>query len=261
MPWTTLRWRSSVIGKATSAEVLLPQVGEPPFAAFYLLHGLSDDASVWMRNTRIEHYVRELPLVVVMPDGYRGFYTDNAEGPAYARHIGEELPAQIERHFQVRAERSARAIGGLSMGGYGAMRIGLGYAGRFCSVNAHSAAAGWGRIKGRAGYLRAVRERQWSPEFTAEMQRIFGASPHGTEHDLLHLARRAKRRRQLPRLLLDCGTEDFLIEDNRRVHTALAEAGIDHVYREFPGAHDWDYWDLRVREALAFHAANLGLAG
>lgn len=93
----------------------------------------------------------------------------------------------------------------------------------------------------------------------AEMQRIFGLAPQGTEHDLLFLARRAKRTRRLPRLLIDCGTEDFLVADNRRFHRDLTEARIPHEYREFPGAHDWDYWDLHVREALAFHVANLGL--
>ncbi|MBW7896713.1 MAG: esterase family protein [Opitutaceae bacterium] len=260
MPWTTFRWKSEVIGKATTAEVLLPQTGRPPFPVFYLLHGLSDDASIWLRHTRIECHVRDLPLVVVMPDGYRGFYTDNAEGPAYARHIGEELPAQIERHFQVKTTRAGRAIGGLSMGGYGALRIGLGYADRFCSVNAHSAAVGWGRIKGKAGFRQAAREREWSPEFAAELQRIFGLAPHGTDHDLLHLAQQAQRRRRLPKLLLDCGTEDFLLEDNRDFHRRMTEAGIPHLYREFSGRHDWDYWELHVQDALRFHAANLGIA-
>ncbi|MFI5358245.1 MAG: alpha/beta hydrolase [Opitutales bacterium] len=258
MPWTTLHWKSDVIGKATSAEVLLPTAGKPPFPVFYLLHGLSDDASVWMRHTRIEYYARELPLVVVMPDGYRGFYTDNEAGPAFAKHIGVELPAVIERHFRVKATRAGRAIGGLSMGGYGALRIGLGYPGRFCSVNAHSAAVGLDRLRGRADYRRAAREHEMPPSLVAELQRIFGLAPRGTSHDLVQLARRAQRARRLPRLLLDCGTEDYLIGQNRELHASFNRAKIPHLYREFPGRHDWDYWDLHVREALEFHSRNLG---
>ncbi len=101
MALCTLSWKSAVLGKMTTTQVLLPDGKAGPFPVLYLLHGLSDDASTWVRRSRIEVYVKDLPLVVVMPDGYRGFYTNNAEGPAYARHIGEELPGLIERTFAV----------------------------------------------------------------------------------------------------------------------------------------------------------------
>ena len=61
----------------------------------------------------------------------------------------------------------------------------------------------------------------------------------------------------LPALRLDCGLEDGLLEENRAFHHHLAQLGIPHEYAEFPGAHEWDYWDLHVREALAFHTAYL----
>lgn len=239
--------------------MLLPEVGEPPYATYYLLHGLSDDSTTWLRRSRIEVYAAALPLIVVMPDGYRGFYTDHDEGPAFAKHIGEELPAFVERSFQAKASRGARAIGGLSMGGYGALRIGLGYADRFCSVNSHSGAVGWGRIAGAADYKRAAKARGWDAAFTEEMRRIFGRKTRGSSHDLLTLAKQAQAAKQLPKLMLDCGTEDFLIEDNREFIRALTEQGVPHAYAEHPGEHCWDYWDLHVREALAFHAKNLRL--
>lgn len=261
MAWTTVHWKSEILGKRTTAQVLLPPTGRPPFATYYLLHGLSDDSTMWMRHSRIERYVRELPLVVVMPDGYRSFYTNQDQGPAFARHVGEELPAFIERHYQVKTGRRSRAIGGLSMGGYGALRVGLAYADRYASINSHSGALGWGRIgDGTMTWPRAAREREWSDVFTAEMRRIFGAAPHGTEHDVVELARRARRARRLPRLLIDCGTEDYLLDDNRMMHEALEAEGIPHAYREHPGAHTWDYWDEHVRDALAFHAGCFGLA-
>jgi S-formylglutathione hydrolase FrmB len=259
MAWTSLHWKSDLLGKQTTAQVLLPDVGRPPFPVFYLLHGLSDDSTIWMRKTRLEAYAADLPLVIVMPDGYRGFYTDHEEGPPYGRHIGEELPAMVERTFRVRAGRKARAIGGLSMGGYGALRVGLEYADRFCSVNSHSGALGWGGESGPAAFRRTAKARGWPDAFVDEMTRIFGAELRGSRHDPRHLARRAKRAGRLPRILIDCGTEDFLIEDNRRLHADFTRIGIPHVYREFPGAHNWDYWDEHVREALAFHARNLGL--
>lgn len=259
MALTTIHWSSAVLGKKTTMRVILPDTGKGPFATFYLLHGLSDDSSTWTRNTRLEHYVRNLSLVVVMPDGYRGFYTTNAEGADYARHIGEEVPAFVERHFNVKKTRAGRAIGGLSMGGYGALRLGLGYADRFCSVNSHSGAVGWGSAEGAAELREAAKRRGWTPEFTEEMRRVFGTAPLDTPHDIRWLAKRAFKAGNLPKLLLDCGTEDFLLQDNRDLIRDFQAAKIPHAYREFPGAHDWDYWDLHIREALGFHAANLRL--
>ncbi len=259
MAWSTLHWKSDILGKQTTAQVLLPETGTGPFATFYLLHGLSDDSSLWLRRSRIEWYVRDLPIIVVMPDGYRSFYTNSASGPDFARHIGVELPTFIERHFQARPERAARAIGGLSMGGYGALRIGMGFADRFCSVNSHSGAVGWGNFDFKLGPAAPASLAGRGPEFMRELAGIFGDDPRGSDHDLGVLARRGLAAGNLPELLLDCGTEDFLIEDNRVFHADLNKAGVPHTYREFPGAHTWDYWDAHIQEALAFHRRNLGL--
>ena len=244
MPLSEFRFFSRVLGKQAGAYVILPDKGEPPFATFYLLHGLSDDYTVWLRRSRIEEYVKDLPLAVVMPDGFRGAYTNNNAGPAYARYMIEDVVGGVERHFQLRAERSARAIGGLSMGGYGALRLGLGFPKLFSSVNSHSGALLWGS----------------RPADGAEFTRVFGASPAGTEHDLLALAARAKKADALPEILIDCGVDDFLFDDNRSFVESLKKMHVPHTYREFPGAHDWNYWDEHVREAIAFHAKNLRIA-
>lgn len=259
MAWSTLHWRSDILGKQTTAQVLLPEKGAGPFATFYLLHGLGDDSSLWLRRSRIEWYARDLPIIVVMPDGYRSFYTKPVAGPDFAQHIGVELPTFIERHFQARAGRAGRAIGGLSMGGYGALRVGLGYADRFCSVNSHSGAVGWGNFDLKLGPAAPASLAGRGPEFLRELAVIFGADPRGTDNDLGVLARRALAAGNLPHLRLDCGSEDFLIEDNRAFHRELSRAAVPHAYHEFPGAHTWDYWDTHVQGALAFHAANLGL--
>ena len=84
MACCTLHFHSPALVKACSMNVIVPEsgVGEPPFPVCYLLHGLSDDHTSWARRTSIERYVANLPLIVVMPDGGRGFYTDAVEGPA-----------------------------------------------------------------------------------------------------------------------------------------------------------------------------------
>ncbi|OHE80360.1 MAG: hypothetical protein A3G75_05135 [Verrucomicrobia bacterium RIFCSPLOWO2_12_FULL_64_8] len=152
-------------------------------------------------------------------------------------------------------------MGGLSMGGYGALRLALGYPERFCSVHSHS-----GALIQRNLTLtprQAARHELFKnhpPGFITELRRIFGRHPIGTTHDLIALIRRARRRgRRLPEILIDCGREDPLLKYNQRFHRRLEAMKVPHVYQEFPGTHDWDYWDLHIPEALAFHASNLGL--
>lgn len=241
-----LNWSSQVLGKQVGTYVILPEAGKGPYATFYLLHGLSDDYTIWQRRTRIEWYVRDLPLIVVMPDGFRGFYTDNEEGPAYAKYLGEELPAFIEKTFPAKRSRAGRCIGGLSMGGYGALRLGLGYPDVYGSVNSHS-----GALLAGTRYLGRLDK--------VEYRRMFGARPAGSDHDLLALAKKAKLAGKLPKLRIDCGTEDFLLPCNREYHAELKNMGVPHEYAEFPGAHNWDYWDTHIQEALQFHAKNLKL--
>lgn len=248
MAFSQVQWSSKVLGKQVGMNVILPDAGKPPFPVFYLLHGLSDDYTIWHRRTRIEWYVRDLPLVVVMPDGFRGFYTNNEEGPQYATYMAEELPAFVERHFAVLGERAGRCVGGLSMGGYGALRLALGYPDRYASATSHSGALGFGHGPVAESDFRAT-----------EFRRITGPQPAGSQHDLFQLARLAQRAGQVPALRVDCGVDDHLLAHNRAFTAHLKQLGVPHEYAEFPGNHNWDYWDLHVQEALAFHCRHLGL--
>jgi S-formylglutathione hydrolase FrmB len=245
MAFSTVHFFSELLGKQVAMNVILPDRGRGPFPVYYLLHGLSDDYTIWHRRTRIEYYVRDLPLIVVMPDGYRGFYTDNEQGPAYAKFFTEELTAFVERVFPARRHRAGRFVGGLSMGGYGAMRLALGYPHLYKSANSHS------------GALLAGSDPRPQRHEQIEFRRIFGARPAGSDHDLLALARRAAKSKQMPRLRIDCGTDDFLIGHNRTFHGALQKLGIAHEYDEYPGAHDWDYWDRHVMRAVRFHMGKM----
>jgi len=176
--------------------------------------------------------------------------------------VGEELPAFVERTFHASPARGARAIGGMSMGGYGALRVALGYPDRFCSVHSHSGAVV--RLDLSLTWKQAKKDpvlRDYPPDFLDELRRVFGRRPMGTRHDLLALIRTARRRhRRLPRIAIDCGTEDSLLAPNREFHRQLLDAKVPHLYREYPGNHDWDYWDQRIRDAIAFHARNLHLS-
>lgn len=239
MPLARLQYFSAALGKQTAVNLILPEASaDAPYVPWLLLHGLSDDETAWARRTSLERYVDGTNVLVAMPDGGRGFYIDADEGFAFFTALAEELPTMLERYFPL---RETWAVGGLSMGGYGAMRFGLGHPARFRSVHAHSAALGFAHVS-RYGE---------SSEFT----RLVGAVPTGGKDDLFALASGIENP---PAIRIDCGTEDFLLDDNRAFHAHLEAVGVAHEYEEFSGAHDWSYWDLHVRDQFAFHRKNLG---
>ena len=249
MAFATINYFSRSLAKASSFNIVFPD--DPaipkPWAVFYLLHGLSDDHTIWMRRTSIERYVAGLPLVVVMPDGGRGWYTNAVEGDAYEDDLVKDVVGLVDRTFPVKAERSGRAIGGLSMGGYGAVKVGLKHHEMFASVNSHSGALGFARIDPKD-------DRGLSPE----SGRIFGKSPKGGSEDPWAIVEKVDHGR-LPAMRIDCGVGDFLLDQNREFHSHLESLHISHEYQEYPGSHDWGYWDTHVQQAIAFHVKNLKL--
>src|ERR1700761_8765495 len=121
MAFATINYHSRSLQKASSFNIVFPDdpAIKPPWSVFYLLHGLSDDHTIWMRRTSIERYVNDLPLMVVMPDGGRGWYTNGVDGDRYEDDLIKDVVGLVDRTFPVKADRSGRCLGGLSMGGYG----------------------------------------------------------------------------------------------------------------------------------------------
>lgn len=245
---TEVRFVSRHLGMRVSMNVLLPEFIEGPFATLYLLHGLSDDHTMWHRLTQLETIAWRWPLAIVMPQGFRGFYTRNEASPDYASYIAADVVGEAERIFPLRRERSGRAIAGLSMGGYGALRVGLGWPAMFCSIASHSGAVMYG----------TTGQRKDGPLTRVEYERIFGPSPAGTDHDIVALASRAQQ--DLPAIAIDCGVDDFLLDQNRALHRELTGLRIPHLYEEFPGGHTWDYWNARLPASIARHLDAMGVA-
>lgn len=250
MSFGTMAFFSKALGRPKSYTVLLPDYEGAtggPYPVLYLLHGLSDDHRAWTSWTSIDRYVRRFPMIVIMPDGERSFYTNMAEGGRFEDYLMEDLLGHVEGSYHVLTGPQHTAIGGLSMGGYGAMKLGLKFPDRFGSVGAHSSAFGAAR-------------RPAEDTLGDELRRIYGPadSPERPANDCYALAEKAARA-SLPALYIDCGTEDFLIEDNRAFHAHLQALGIPHTYREFPGVHCWEYWDLHIQDSLAHHCAALGI--
>ncbi len=250
MAFCELRFFSKALEKATRANIVLPEnKGSGPFPVLYLLHGLSDDQSGWMRWTSIERYVRELPLIVVMPDGGRGFYCDAEQGFAYESALVRDLIGYVDDMFPTKRSREGRVAAGLSMGGYGAAKLALKFPDLFCGAVSHS---------GAMCFAHRTMPADSENSFHREFGRVVGENPIGGPNDLFALAEHLDPAHR-PALRVDCGTEDFLLDDNRAFHAHLEHLGFPHEYHEFPGAHNWQYWDEHVQGAINFLCSALGV--
>ena len=226
----------------TSAIIMLPDdIPNSRARVLYLLHGLSDNCTGWMRLTGIERYARERKMAVVMPEVQRSFYTDMAYGLPYFTYVSEELPAVCRRMFGLGAAREQNYIFGLSMGGYGAMKCALTYPDRY---------AGAASFSGVCDLRRTVERRSISLH-ESEIAAIFGeekAVP--PKDDLFVLAERLSG--DAPGLYLSCGEQDGLYAANERFSAHLASLSLAHRFDHWPGAHTWDFWDTSLRAALAY---------
>ena len=245
---------SDVLEVGTSMSVVLPQqtdeqIGVSASAAspegppvLYLLHGLSDDASAWLRYSAIERHAAERGLAVVMPQAGRSFYADEATGHRYWTFLSEELPELVGSLFRVSDRREDTFVAGLSMGGYGALKWALRHPDRVAAAASLSGALD----------VAGLRSRRTRPEDPRLFDRCFGDRElAGTPDDLLALVASADVA-GLPALHVSCGTEDELIGDNRRFVAAAGGAGIPVTAAFGPGAHDWAYWDAVIQDVLAW---------
>ena len=241
----SVRFFGEALQQRSGLEVFVPQRGGP-FPVLYLLHGLSDDYTCWGRLTPLLRLARAYPLMVVAVNGARSFYTNDPRpgGYAYEDHIVRDVVEFVEATFPARPERAARAVAGLSMGGYGAMMLALKYPETFSAVSAHSSAFFFaaGTMPGRNEYSDYLAEKY----------------PDG-RYSVFALAEGAAGGRVVPAIRFDCGRDDALLETNRRFHRHLESVGLAHEYREFDGAHSWEYWDEHIRDTLAFLARHFDL--
>lgn len=242
---------SESLGLSTTMNVLLPQrssgqigmesaeTSEPP-AVLYLLHGLSDDHTTWLRRSSIERYAASYPLAVVMPAVHRSFYADMAHGGAYWTFISEELPKIVQSFFHVSNDWKRTFVAGLSMGGYGAFKLALTHPDRFAAAAS---------LSGCLDINRSARDGvAATPE---EYELVFGSvkSLPGSGNDLLALTDRFPNPGKT-RFYQCCGTADFLYEDNLTFRDH-ADSKLDLTYEEHDGdAHEWGYWDRQIKRVL-----------
>ena len=242
---------SSVLRKRVHLEVILPAENLPKsgkFPVVWLLHGLSDDDSCWRDFTSISRYARELGFAVVMPDAGRSFYADMACGPRYWTFISEELPALCRSLFPLSSKKEENFVAGLSMGGYGALKLALNYPERYAGVAAFSAVAdirSWIENKAVQDVVLGL-----------EMKMTFNSMDDISNNncDLFELLdKHAALKTELPAMFHACGEDDFLISHNRKFRDRMQALGFErYTYLEEPGVHNWEFWDRNILRALNF---------
>ena len=240
--------RSKSLMMDTMVNVIVPyehfyiEPKSPQNKTVILLHGLKQNADAWNRMSRIEQYAHMTGFNVVIPEVQRSFYTDMPYGLRYFEYVAEELPQMVKTVFNIPADGEHLYAAGLSMGGFGAMKCALTYPDRFAGAMSFS------------GGLRCLENvEKYSAILPLEEYRaVLGMDlTCGPENNLMQLAEKASKAERKPKLYIACGTEDFLITENREFRDHVMQLGFDVTYEEWPGIHDWKFWDRACGRSLA----------
>ena len=243
------RLASKLMAREMPYRVILPvdyaKNKDEKYAVIYLLHGLTGHYSNWTDKTKLAIYAQKYKFIIVTPEGNDGWYTDSVSVPndKYESYIIQELIPKIDKNYRTIADRPHRAIAGLSMGGYGGMKFGLKYPEMFALAGSFSGALGAASFSEKtAGAIGKTIDAIYGP-MDGETRKA---------NDIFRMVKEIapEKIKALPFLYVDCGTEDFLFQNNRDFDQLLIDKKIPHEFRELPGAHDWKFWDSEVREFL-----------
>lgn len=230
---------------------------DKPLRSLYLLHGYSGSHSDWLRGSSIQELAQMHRIAIFCPSGENSFYIDDVKRDAlYEQFICKELVEFTRRAFNLSKTREDTYIGGLSMGGYGAIRNGLKNSDVFGGILAFSSALITDGISHMPDEPQPAPAGQgggmgMSPDYFIH---TFGTPSKimGSDVDPKALAKKLMDDPSLPRpkMYMACGSEDFLIEPNRDLHKYLEGIGFEHYYVEGHGTHSWEYWNKHITRSL-----------
>ena len=251
MAYIECKLKSQRLLTTVGVKIYLPcdlpvEVGNKVKGVFTLLHGFTNSGDDWMQMTAAPRYAADNGLALVAPDCGNSFYQDMTYGGAWAGFVTEEMPALLRAMFHLPAEREKNFIGGLSMGGFGAIVNGLQHPQTFGAVAALSSAL----------ILDSMLEHTQYTDFLMTnkgyYESVFGelSQVRGGVNDYDALAEKVAKEPVRPKFYLACGTEDGLLGVNRQFRDHLLRLGYDVTYEEGPGVHDWYFWDEYILKAL-----------
>lgn len=206
----------------------------------FILHGYTQDGTNWIPDYIAEKY----NLAVVIPNGENSFWLDGlSTGHKYCTYVGNELVNYVRNTFGLAANPDNTAIMGCSMGGFGALHTALAYPETFGKVCALSSALIIHEIAGmKSGENNGVANYDYYHECFGNLDEVI-ASDNNPETLVKRLFEQNKK---IPQIYMACGTEDFLLENNRQFHEFLDANNIPHTYFESTGSHDMTFWSEYV---------------
>lgn len=211
------------------------------FPVVYLLHGYSGNYSDWVKkDAELQKLADDDQLMIVCPDGaFSSWYFDSPVDLTmhYETNVAVEIPAYIDSLYRTVKNRKGRAITGLSMGGHGGLFLGFRHAETFGACGSMSGALDISKIT--SGY---DIEKRLGDTLTNRQNYLDWSVINVIE----------KYPKDSISITFDCGTDDFLIQQNRSTHLKMLQLKIPHDYTERPGKHDWDYWRNSLKYQLLF---------
>ena len=223
-----LDFKSTALRHSTSLYAIIPEVTEnfsrDQYQVLYLLHGMGDDYTKWVRRTNIGHYVRNYQLVVISAGFARSCSTHMKHGDDYWTFLTEELPSITNKLISISHDRKDHFVAGMSMGGFGAFKWALNKPEMF--------------------------------EVAGSFSGVLDPTAFFNDHDkglltALHLTGSEHYLKELPELYQYCGTEDPILQFNQKfADTADSLPSIRHNFYKSPGHHDWNYWDSCIHDFL-----------
>ncbi len=214
----------------------------------FLLHGYSGGSKDWLLGTRVTDFAVKYNLAIVMPTGENSFYLDGkGVGRAYCQFVGQELVDYVRSTFGLSLDKEDTFIGGLSMGGFGAIHTGLTYPNTFGKIMALSSALIIHKIENlKEGFQDAIADYDYYTSVFGDLSRL-----EQSRNNPEVLIRKLKEEKQvIPSLYMACGTEDFLINENRAFHEFLQRENVPVQYIETPGVHDWAFWNQFLEPSI-----------
>lgn len=238
------RFDSRTLDLSVGMNVILPEhreAWEEPPAVLYLLHGLSDDHTIWSRRTSIERYAHEYNLAIIMPDAYKSFYCNMAHGSDYLTFLSEELPLLVKRWLKVSEDPAGTFVAGMSMGGYGAFRLALENPGQYTA-----AASIFGALD-----LAAHIHDDWNESRLRTFEAVFGdiSRIKGGNNDLIAQVGKLETVPETD-FYLCVGRDDYLYQDSVTFRKTATGKGLSVTYEEDEGEHHWEFADQYIRRIL-----------
>lgn len=244
MAFLTVSTASAALGKCIQYNAFVPDNGQDDIPAVLLLHGLSDDHTMWQRFTEAERYANERGIAIIMPDGGRSFYTDMKYGGAYYSCILNDVLNSARNLFPISKKREKTFTAGLSMGGYGAAKMALRNPDKF---------AGFISLSGCLDMAKLARDHVFNPDFVLIWGEDYAQTvPDSDDDPIAMLHSFSGTDKPKPRMYIACGDDDFLLQHNHNFRDAAVADGFDVEYEQAPGNHNWMFWNKYLPHGLDF---------